>query len=503
MNINKLSSILDEGLGDNVLYPLHEIFNYEEQAESLSNLLLEEKKQKNFLISNHQNNLKELEGKLNKQREQEIKSLDDKLKELKVTKDSTIDHYEEKIKQIVIEKNQRLLENEQNYNLRIDQMSNTIHDLTSQIHYLKNKHIVEMNQKDQEYEKKFKDFELELRKKFEELKSNNDKLVEELHQREKLEELKFVHLDQEHEQEIAYKIENYEKVLAQEKNIKIMNQNEILSLKDQKIKLEQEKTEKENTIKKFSDELERQIFSNQNLKKIIEQKEKDTEDLKKKLKKSEEVLQEKSTLANFSNKLRNELYKKNNEIMSNFNQQQGDISELKTNNKSMEKELEEAMRLLENYEKEVAKQKILIDELKYKCYEERKNAKMKENEMDNLLKKIYNSFQTNDKKKIFEGISEIYRMYLSSDKRKFIDSSRLNVDIRDELEKQINFLHNTLSNVTDIKKKRDNIQINAIHGRTEENSTLINELNKNKMDLLIWKKIIKRSRVNIQLWLKN
>jgi WD40 repeat protein len=54
LNLNQLSSILDEGLGDNVLYPLHEIFNYEDQALSLSNLLVEEKKQKAFLISNHQ-----------------------------------------------------------------------------------------------------------------------------------------------------------------------------------------------------------------------------------------------------------------------------------------------------------------------------------------------------------------------------------------------------------------------------------------------------------------
>ena len=43
-NLNQLSSILDEGLGDNVLYPLQAIFNHEEQ-------MLEE-------ISKHEVNIK-------------------------------------------------------------------------------------------------------------------------------------------------------------------------------------------------------------------------------------------------------------------------------------------------------------------------------------------------------------------------------------------------------------------------------------------------------------
>ena len=47
-------------------------------------------------------------------------------------------------------------------------------------------------------------------------------------------------------------------------------------------------------------------------------KEQEKEELKRKLKESEGILQEKSKLAGFSSKLKNELYIKNVEIMSKF-----------------------------------------------------------------------------------------------------------------------------------------------------------------------------------------
>lgn len=501
-NLNQLTSILDEGLGDNVLYPIESIFEFEEQILTLKNSIADDKKQKAKLIGDYQGKLKELENKMNRQREGEIRGLDDKLKEMKISKDATIDHYEEKIKQIVNEHNRIMIEKEQNFNMRMDQMSNTVHDLTSQIHYLKNQHEIEMKRKDDEYEKKFRDLESELRKKFDEFKSNNDKLVDELQTRQKVEEMKFIHLDQEHEQEITYKIEAYEKLLAEEKKNRNENQTEINSLKDQKLKLEQEKSEKENENKKLTEELERLMVSNSNLKVIIEKKDKDNEDLKKKLKKSEELLQEKTVLAGFSSKLKNELYRKNTEILSGYNRQQYDISELKTNSKNIEKELEESMRLLEHYEKELTKQKILIDELKNKCEEERKYAKTKEGDFDSLLQKIYETFQSNDKNKIIGGIRKIYTIYLTDDKIKKIDSNKLNVNMRDELEKQIDFLQKSLVNNIEMKSKREIIQNGEIFRRTEQNSLLIDELNKNRKNYTDLEREYKRLKSDYSAMMK-
>jgi chromosome segregation ATPase len=487
-NFNQLTSILDEGLGDNVLYPLESIFNYEEEILLQNNLIADDKKLRGKLVSEHQTKLKELETKLSKQKEMELRSLEEKLKELKISKDATIDHYEDKIKNLINEQNRTLIEKEQSYNLRMDQMSNTIHDLTSQIHFLKNQHEIELKRKDDEYERKFRELEKDLRKKFEELKSNNDKLGEELNQRQRIEELKFLHLDQEHEQEISYKIEHYENLLAHEKKTIIESQNEISLLKDQKTKLEQEKVEQENENKKLAEEIERLTVSTHNLKNIIDKKDKDNDELKKKLQKSEGALQEKTILSGFSSKLKNELYKKNTEILSGYNRQQIDIGELKVNSKNTEKELEESMKLLENYEKELTKQRILIDELKNKCDDERKFARSKESDFDNLLNKIYETFQSNDKNKIIIGIRKIYTNYLTDEKMRKIESGRMNQNIRDELEKQIDFLQKSLISTIDIKGKRETIQHSEINKRTEHNSLLIEELNKNKKNYTILEK---------------
>jgi hypothetical protein len=359
-------------------------------------------------------------------------------------------------------------------------MSNTIHDLNSRLHFLVNDHEIEMKKKDDEYDKKFRDLENELRKKFDELKLNNDKLSDELNQRQKMEELKFVHLDKEHEQEISYKEEKYEKLIAQMKEDKIKMQNEIAQLKDNiKIK-EASNQEKDNMIKKISEQKDQQANALMNARKLNDQKDEEFKEFKRKLNDSEKALQEKSKLAGFSSNLKNELYKKNTEIMGNYNKQQGDINELKTNSKNIEKELEESMRLLEHYEKELKKQKLLIAELKKKCEEERDFAKGKEGDFDNLLQKIYDTFQSNDKNKIIGGIRKIYNTYLTGEVIAKIDSSKLNVNIRDELEKQIDFLQKSLLNVTEIKSKKESIQKGEIYRRTDQNSILIQELNTNK-----------------------
>ena len=138
------------------------------------------------------------------------------------------------------------------------------------------------------------------------------------------------------------------------------------------------------------------------------------------------------------------------------------------------------MRLLEHYEKEMTKQKILIDELKNKCEDERKYAKTKEGDFDSLLQKIYETFQSNDKNKIIGGIRKIYTLYLTDEKISKIDSSKININIRDELEKQIDFLQKSLVNNIEMKSRKDIIQNSEIYRRTEQNSLLIDELNKNR-----------------------
>lgn len=480
LNLNQLTSILDEGLGENVLFPLTQIGKFENKIENNNTEILSLKKQEIKLVRDNEVKLRDKENELNRNKEKELKDMVDMIKEMKVEKEATIEFYEDKIKNLINENNRILIEKERVFNDRMDQNSNIIHDLNSKLHFQANDHELELKKKDEEYEKKFKLLESELRKKFDELKVNNVKLTEELAQRQKLEQLKFNHLDQEHEQEIYFKQEKYEKEITRLKESIAKLQNDFKQKSDQLIAKEASLLERENEVKNLKEQKSLLTNQNEKAKILIMEKENEFNELKKKFTESEKSLQEEKKVAVFSSKLKNELYRRNTDIMGNYNKQQGDINEMKTNTKSLENELEESLKLLENYEKELKKNKILIGELKKKCDEEHAFGKSKEADFDNLLQKIYNAFQTADKNKIISEIREIYVIYLTGDVQRKIDSSKLNINIKDELEKQIDFLQKSLINVTEIRGKKEIIQKSEINRRTSENSTLIAELNENK-----------------------
>ena len=147
-------------------------------------------------------------------------------------------------------------------------------------------------------------------------------------------------------------------------------------------------------------------------------KEMEKKDLENKLKESEESLQEKSKLAGFSSKLKNELYVKNVEIMSKFNKQKHENAELKKLSKNTEKQLDDNIRLLNDKKEEVNKRELQLEEYINKYEKEKNNVKKLEKDMDNLLQKIYDTFQTGDKNIIIKEIRKIYNMYLSNDQEK-------------------------------------------------------------------------------------
>jgi hypothetical protein len=118
---------------------------------------------------------------------------------------------------------------------------------------------------------------------------------------------------------------------------RLANQAKVAELKKEKQKKINELGSHEAELKKKNEEIKRHLDTIKTLKEANEMKEIEKIDLDKKLKESEEILQEKSKLAGFSSKLKNELYIKNVEIMSKFNKQQNENAELKKNIKKYRK----------------------------------------------------------------------------------------------------------------------------------------------------------------------
>ena len=244
----------------------------------------------------------------------------------------------------------------------------------------------------------------------------------------------------------------------------------------------------EKELEKRGEEIKRHIETIHSLRKENEKKEVEKETIKKKLKEIESNLQEKRKLAGFSSKLKNELYIKNVEIMAKFNKQQNENVELKKISKNTEKQLDNNIKLLNDKKEEVSKKESQLEEYKNKYEKERHNMKLLEKDLDNLLQKIYDTFQTNDKNTILKNIKKIYNTYITDEQIRKINNSKLNENIKDELTKQIDFLQKGILSITEQKAKREANQNSEIYKKTKENAELIKHLNMKKKAYTILEK---------------
>ena len=194
----------------------------------------------------------------------------------------------------------------------------------------------------------------------------------------------------------------------------------------------------------------------------------------------EEKYQEKSKLENFSNQLKNELYKKNYELSAKFKKEVSSREELRNTSKTLEKQLEDSINLLINREKEILKNKKTINEFKDKLESSRINTVFAQKEFDNLLRNIYDAFQTNDKKNILIAIKDIYKNYVENDSKKFQDVGKININVRIELEKQIEHLQSELDYKKEVSVKKGKSQTIEYSKKMEENAQLIQEMTKIK-----------------------
>lgn len=478
--VTQLNSILDEGLGDNVLISLMQIGAMFEQITSQKDKIFYMLKAGDEATKNYERLIKEKEIEINKKRENEAKELRDTITELNDRNKAIIDQYENQIKTTIAENRAKYNAREQILNEKIDECNAQIADMKKMNEELKEDFDKIMTNKEYDHLRKFHEFEYTLQKRFKELENRNEILTNKLTEQEVMEKRRLEIIENEHETEIFDRVDRYNQIISKNEKEIEEKSNEIAKLRDTKLKLEKTIASNESTIKKYKEDNERLLATISNLRVQIDNKESEKDQLTKKLSEIEQVLQEKSKLEGFSNQLKNELYKKNFELSSKFNNEIATKEELKESSKELEKQLEDTILLLINREKEMNKQKILIDELKQKWEMQKHETNLVKKDFDNLLKKIYDTFQTNDKKLIINGIREIYHRYLSLDAEKNFDSNKLNINVRAELEKHIDFLQKELNHVSNGKAKKERIQVFEYQKKMQENAMLIEEMTRLK-----------------------
>ena len=398
VTVGQLNSILDEGLGDNVLMSLNEInsnaekvHNKEEEIAKLKKTAEESNKLFEKQISNK-------EEEMNAQRETETDELHKKIEEMREERNNLINDYEKKIEETLQEHRKKFNEREANSNIKFEELHKQINELKTLNKNMKNEYNQKLKDDNDNQLIKFKELEFFLKKNLDELNKKNEKLEKNIEDAKNNERKKMKLIENEHEYELKLKSEKFNEIMRQNQRDIEEKINIISKLNDKIAKLEKSISINEASIKNYRDENQ---YLNDSVKKFrakLDERELEKDQLTKQLNELEENYQEKSKLENFSNQLKNELYKKNYELSAKFKKEVSSREELKDTSKNLEKQLEDTINLLINREKEILKNKQTIEECKEKLEKSRKDTVTAQKEFDGLLRSIYDAFQTNDKK---------------------------------------------------------------------------------------------------------
>ena len=480
VTIGQLNSILDEGLGDNVLMSLNEINANEEKINNKQEEISKLKKTAEESNKLFEKQLLNKEEEMNLQRESEINGLKKKIDEMINERNNLINEYEKKMEETLQEHRKKFNEREATSNLRIEELHKQITELKNLNKNMKNDYDKKLKDDNESQLIKFKELEFFLKKNVDEINKKNEKLEKNIEEAKNNEIKKMRLIENEHEYELKLKNEKFNEILRQNQQEIEEKINIIAKLNEKISKLEKSIWGNESSIKKYKDENQFLIENVKKYKAKLDEREKEKDRLTKNLNELEEKYQEKSKLENFSNQLKNELYKKNYELSAKFKKEVSSREELRNTSKTLEKQLEDSINLLINREKEILKNKKTINEFKDKLESSRIDTVFAQKEFDNLLRNIYDAFQTNDKKNILIAIKDIYKNYVENDSKKFQDVGKININVRIELEKQIEHLQSELDYKKEVSVKKGKSQIIEYRKKMEENAQLIQEMTKIK-----------------------
>ena len=480
MSMGQINSILDEGLGDHVLMSLNEINLNEEKMKNKKEQILKLKKtadESNQLFEKQLGNKIE---EINSTKDNEIQELKKKIENLENEKNSLINNYEKKMEETLQEHRKKFNERETNMNFKFEELHKEIGELQTLNKNMKNEYDKKLKEDNDNQKNKFKELEFFLTKNVDILNKKNEKLEKNLEEAKNNEIKKMRLIENEHECELELKQKKFEDILQQNQLDLEEKINIISKLKEKIIKLEKSISSNEITLQNYANENQILLDNVNKLRAKLDKKETEKENLAKNLNELEENYQKKSKLENFSNQLKNELYKKNYELSAKFQTEVQSREELSNTTKALEKQLEETINLLINREKELHKNKAIIEQCKVDLESSRKASILAKKEFETLLRTIYDTFQTNDKRDILLGIREIFNTYILKDAKKFNEKGKIEMSVRIELEKQIEHLQNELDKEKENNINKDKISEIEYRKKMEENQNLIKEMTKIK-----------------------
>lgn len=481
VNINQLNTVLDEGLGENVLFPLLDLGKIGELEREKKEMTLSFKEKEEVLVKENEKKIKNIESSLTMKKEKEVNELKEKIMTLELKIKETVKQYEERLTRQVEEDRKKFNEQNKLSQERIKSLEEELYEKENDYQLLEQTSQAELTRQGREYQIKFKKLQQDLKSKVREIESQKENLQKNLDDLHKEKEINLIRIDEEHELERNVLLHEQEKKVD-DYEFELENQHyEIIRLKDHKKKIEEDLSNKEKDIKVLNDKIDSMQNLISVLKDSIEKKDSEKEKLVNRITEVERMLQEKEKLGAFTNKLKNELYRKNVEITAKYKSAESENEFFISSTKKMEKSINNTVVQVKNVEREKQQLKIMIEGLKSENENMRHKANLIQSNFDDVLLKIYESFQSNNKNQIFRCISEIYRIYLTDDFLHKMNKKKLNVDIREELEKQIDALQNNISQEIKNQDKVDQYQNLYKEKKIEENSSILGNCTRLRM----------------------
>ncbi len=254
VTIGQLNSILDEGLGDNVLMSLNEINLNDEKMHNKEEEIIKLKKTAEESNKLFEKQLTNKEEEMNLQREKEIEELKQTIEEMREQRNNLINEYEKKVEENLQEHRKKFNEREANSNLKFEELHKQINELKNLNKNMKNEYDQKLKNDNDNQLIKFKELEFFLKKNVDELNKKNEKLEKNIEEAKNNEIKKMRLIENEHEAELKLKNEKFNEILRQNQRDIEEKINIISKLNEKIAKLEKSIAGNESNIKNYKDE---------------------------------------------------------------------------------------------------------------------------------------------------------------------------------------------------------------------------------------------------------
>ena len=499
-HISQINTFLDVGLGDSVLFPVWKINEIEKKKgeKHITEEKIEAERQK--MLENNELEIKEKINEIVTNSKNEISKMSKNIEELKVEIDKEkydyIDNYEELTNKMYRKQGQEYYL----YEEACEEYEKEIKELKKKIELTENEKEYKLNELEKDYRNKFYEMQYNYRQKHMKLKNDNFEISKK-YENEKLYKDKLMNaLDIQNDIEQKYILN--ENTIKNKDNKNHLNQlnKEIMSYKEQKENLELVSQEKEKKINDLRTKVNYLKGILDRIKINNNQISNEKQNLTEKISEIKDIIAEKNNIENFSGSFRKELYKRNQKLLNTYKNISNENKSQKDSNKTLEKNMISVNGKVLICESDKDKALIALDIFRQDNLDLSEKIDKCNRLFNDVIARVYRSFESKNKKEIIKCAYEIYRLFLTEEYQNTVKKGSLEKNLLSEFNVQIKTLEKKLhfnkSYIRTVKEKQARYKRDKIK---ENSALLLSCINSKKNNGHLMKDLLDLENLNKEL----